>query len=142
MVDKQPIPAKAVDGAFESRGAVQYRKGDTMRIIYSEGDRTSILDINLADKYQRPLVWLKTLGGRWVIDFDRASASDTSLRIFFCATCGQPFDKLNEIGTHTREKHKNIKTEIDKSEAIEADLEEEKAIAAKLAEEAKQQIEV
>ncbi len=133
MQDQNWLPAKAVDGALESRGAIQYRNGDTFRIIYSEGDRSSLLDINLADKYQRRLVWLKTLGGRWVIDFDRANASNTSIRMFFCKKCGQPFDKLNDIGTHDRSVHNKAKAIADASQA-----EEDAEIEAKLLAEAEQ----
>src|ERR1035438_6077685 len=123
------IQAKCVDKAFDSKNAIQYYPGD-------------VVDIDLSNKDQRKLVWLKTLGGKWTFEFDRANSSNTADRMFFCKECGQPFDKLNEIGTHAREKHSNTKTMVGKSEAIEADAEEEKLLAERRAAEEAEQVEV
>ena len=125
------IQAKCVDKAFDSKNAIQYYPGD-------------VVDIDLSNKDQRKLVWLKTLGGKWVFQFDRANSSNTADRMFFCKEtgCGQPFEKLNEIGTHAREKHSNIKTMVGKSEAIEADDEEERLLAERRAAEEAEQVEV
>lgn len=138
----EPITAKCVDKAFDSKNAIQYYPNDVVRIIYSEDDRQFIQDINLADRHQRKLVWLKTLGGRWVFEFDRANASSTQLRIFFCKECGQPFDKLSDIGTHANSQHNKIKVHTDKTKAEDVDMAEEEAIQELLAKEAAEDAEV
>jgi len=129
---EQFIQAKCVDKAFDSRNAIQYYPGDVVRIIYNEKDRQDYRDINLSDPHQRKLVWLKTLGKRWVFDFDRSAASNPSVRIFFCKECGQPFDKFTEMGNHAKEAHKakKDKAAIEEALAIDADEAEEQALAA------------
>ena len=126
------IQAKCIDKAFDSRNAIQYYPGD-------------IIDIDFSNEHQRKLVWLKTLGGRWVFQFDRANSSNTALRIFFCKDCGQPFDKLSAIGTHAIEVHKAKDADARKAQAANADEEEEQLLmlrrAAEEAEAQKAQVE-
>ena len=118
MSDQQPhiITAKCISHAFDSKNAWQYFPG----LEYQ---------IDLSNKDQRKLVWLKTLGGRWIFVFDRANSSSTAHRIFFCKECGQPFDRLSEIGTHTRSQHNTNKALVDKTHVINDDEEEEKLLA-------------
>jgi len=130
------LQAKLTDWAFESNNAIQYVKDEIVNIIYDERDRQSFKDVNLADKHQRKLVEGKTLGGRWVFMFDRANASDTNARIWFCKDCGEPFYKLSEIGTHTRSKHNPTDKLMNKTKQENDDEEEERLLAAKIAEEA------
>ncbi len=132
------IQAKCVDKAFDSRNATQYYPGDVVRVIYNEKDRQDYRDINLADVHQRKLVWLKTLGGRWVFDFDRANASNTQVRIFFCKECGRPFELLTELGTHTRSDHNKTKAITDSAKKQNDDEEEAELLARRLAEEAEE----
>ena len=113
-----PLPAKCIAHCMESKNCIQYLPNDMFNIIYSERERQSQLDVNLSDEYQRRLVYLKTPRGKWIITFDRAEASDTALRIFFCKECGEPFDRLNDIGTHTRAEHNKDKK---RAENIKAD---------------------
>src|ERR1017187_9968758 len=129
MADMLTVTAKCIDKAFDSRNAIQYYPGDIVNIITDRNQRKSASDIDLSDQYQRRLVWLKTLGGRWVFEFDRANSSNTALRIFFCKECGQPFDKLSEIGTHSNSVHSKLKVHVGKTLAEDADLEEEQLLA-------------
>src|ERR1017187_6414542 len=110
------IQAKCVDKAFDSKNAIQYYPGD-------------VVDIDLSNRDQRKLVWLKTLGGKWVFQFDRANSSNTGDRMFFCKECGQPFDKLSDIGTHANSKHSKLKVHVGKTLAEDADEDEEKLLA-------------
>ena len=129
MSDQHIIVAKCTAHAFESRNAVQYFPG----LEYQ---------IDLADKYQRKLVWLKTQTGKWIFQFDRADSSSTAHRIFFCKECGQPFDRLSEIGTHTRSQHNKTKATVDNAQAANADEEEERLLAERrAAEEAEEVVE-
>ena len=123
------ISGKATAHAMESSRTVQYFPGCIFNIIYDEKERQSLLDINLSDKDQRKMVWLKTPRGKWVIDFDRANASETALRIFFCGECGQPFDTLNAIGTHTRSEHNKGKKATEQIKVDEEAEEEAKLLA-------------
>ena len=121
---EQIITAKCVDKAFDSKNAIQYYPND-------------IVQIDLANPDQRKLVWLKTLGGKWVFQFDRANSSNTALRIFFCKECGQPFDKFTELGTHANESgHNKAKKIVAAAQADNADAEEEAALAKLRADEA------
>ena len=122
------IQAKCVDKAFDSKNAIQYYPGDEV-------------DIDLSNKDQRKLVWLKTLGGRWVFEFDRANSSSTELRMFFCKDCGQPFDRFTDMGTHCTSQHNKSKKMVGKAQAENADEEEERALARLVAEESGQPIE-
>ena len=110
------VQVKCIDKAFDSKNAIQYYPGD-------------IVNIDLSNNDQRKLVWLKTLGGRWVFEFDRAGSSNTALRIFFCKDCGQPFEKLSEIGNHANQYHKPIKKVIADAQAANSDEEEEQLLA-------------
>ena len=134
------IRAKCVDKAFDSRNAFNYIPGDVCEFNVTTGRVT--LNSNTVLSFDRQLFWGKTPGGKWTFEFDRANSSNTALHIFFCTECGQPFDKLNEIGTHAREKHSNTKTMVGKSEVIEADAEEERLLAERRAAEASEQVEV
>src|ERR1017187_1732078 len=129
MADMLTVTAKCIDKAFDSRNAIQYYPGDIVNIITDRSQRKSASDIDLSDQYQRRLVWLKTLGGRWVFEFDRANSSNTALRIFFCKECGQPFDKLSEIGTHANSLHNKTKGIVSKTQAANSDEEEEQLLA-------------
>ena len=113
---EQIIQAKCIDKAFDSRNAIQYYPND-------------VVNIDLGNEHQRKLVWLKTLGGRWVFQFDRANSSNTALRIFFCKECGQPFERLSEIGTHSNSMHNAKKAIVDRTQAENADEEEEQLLA-------------
>lgn len=111
------IQAKCIDKAFDSKNAIQYYPGD-------------VVDIDLSNKDQRKLVWLKTLGGKWVFVFDRANSSSTALHMFFCKTCGQPFDKLNDLGNHSRsEAHSQDDIIVKRTKVEDADTEEERLLA-------------
>jgi hypothetical protein len=66
---------------------------------------------------------------KWVIDFDRANANCPEHRMFFCKDCGQPFERLNDIGTHTREFH-NPTTKIVERAQAEAEAETEEKLLA------------
>jgi hypothetical protein len=92
--------------------------------------------------FDKQLFWLKTLGGRWVFVFDRANCSNTALRIFFCKECGQPFDKLSDIGTHANSVHSKLKVHVGKTLAEDADELEEKLLAERRASEEAEQVEV
>ena len=120
------ISAKCVDKCLDSKNAVQYYPNDLCEFNLTTGRVTRYDGVF---PFDRQLFWLKTLGGRWVFDFDRASSSNTALRIFFCKDCGQPFDKLSEIGTHSNQFHKPIKKVIAASQEIESDEEEEQLLA-------------
>lgn len=124
-----PISGKCIAHAMESSRTVQYFPGCMFNMIYDEKDRQSLLDINLADVQQRKMVWLKTPRGKWVIDFDRANASDTPLRIFFCGECGQPFDRLNDIGTHSNAEHNKGKKAAKQAQADNEAEEEARLLA-------------
>ena len=92
------VHARCIAHAFDSVNAVQYWPGQEY-------------DLDLANKDQRKLVWLRTPRGKWIFDFDRANSSNTDILMFFCKECGQPFELLNELGTHSRDLHsKNDKT--------------------------------
>lgn len=121
--------AKCIDKAFDSHNAIQYYPGDIVNIITDRNQRQNVADIDLSDTYQRRLVWLKTLGGRWVFEFDRAGSSNTQLRIFFCKECGQPFDRFNEMGTHVNSVHNPRKAHVDVTHAANDDEAEEQALA-------------
>ena len=110
------IQAKCVDKAYDSKNGIQYYPGD-------------MVDIDLSNRDQRKLVYLKTLGGRWVFVFDRANSSSTADRIFFCKECGQPFDRLSDIGNHASSAHKAKNPISNKLEAANADEEEERLLA-------------
>ena len=111
------IEAKCIDKAFDSKNAVQYYPGD-------------VVNIDLTNKDQRKLVWLKTLGGRWVFVFDRANSSSTADRMWFCKECGQPFDRLSDIGNHASSVHDAKKAKVSKDQqAIMDDEEEERLLA-------------
>ncbi len=110
------VTAKVIAHAFDSKNAIQYFPGD-------------VVQLDLANRDQRKLVWLRTPRGKWIFEFDRANSNSTALRMFFCKDCGQPFDKLTDLGTHSREHHNNTKIIVGKSEAIEADKEEARLLA-------------
>ena len=116
---KHIVTVKCIAHAFDSKNAMQYFPGYTY-------------DLDLSDKDQRKLVWLRTPRGKWIFDFDRANSSNTVIRIFFCKECGQPFEKLSEIGNHTNSLHNRGKAIIDKTQAANADEEEERLLAEKL----------
>jgi len=120
------IQAKCVDKCFDSGNAIQYLPGDVCEFNLTSGH---VKRYDGIFPFSRQVFWLKTLGGRWVFDFDRANSSSTPLRIFFCKDCGQPFDKLSEIGTHANANHKPIKKAIAGAQAIESDEEEEQLLA-------------
>lgn len=115
------MQAKVIAHAFDSARAVQYFPGDVMQVIYDESERQSVADVNLSDYNQRKLVWLRTPRGRWIFDFDRANASEPQIGMWFCKECGQPFDRLNAIGTHNNEFHKNSKVEVVEESEPESD---------------------
>src|SRR5690242_7080822 len=106
------VTAKVISHAFDSKNAIQYWPND-------------IVDIDLSNPDQRKLVWLRTPRGRWIFEFDRSVASDPAGRIWFCKECGQPFEKVNEIGTHNHQFHNQTKALIENSQAeAEDELEE------------------
>lgn len=106
------VPAKCIAPCMESRNCIQYQPNDVFNIITDESERQRLQDVNLADKYQRRLVWLDTLRGKWIIEFDRANCSHPELRIWFCTECGEPFERLNDIGTHNNSVHNKTKAVI------------------------------
>lgn len=108
------IQAKCIDHCMDSMNCVQYFPGDLCEFNMTTG-RVSRCDGVFA--FTRQLFWLKTQRGKWTFEFDRANSSDSQLRIFFCRECGQPFDNLNEIGTHSREFHNKNKVAAPKVEA-------------------------
>jgi hypothetical protein len=120
------ITAKCIDKCLDSHNAIQYLPGDVCEFNVTEGRVTRYDGIF---SFDRQLFWLKTLGGRWVFEFDRAESSNTVLRLFFCKDCGQPFDKFNAIGTHANEFHKPIKKAIAEAQEIESADEEEQLLA-------------
>src|SRR5208283_2534053 len=124
------IQAKCVDKCLDSVNAVQYYPQDVCEFNLTTGRVTRYDGVFPFDKQ---LFWLKTLGGRWIFDFDRASSSNTALRIFFCKDCGQPFDKLSAIGTHANEFHKPIKKVVAETQAANSDEEEEQLLAVRRA---------
>src|SRR5271157_4341783 len=122
------IQAKCVDKCLDSVNAVQYYPQDVCEFNLTTGKVTRYDGVF---SFDRQLFWLKTLGGRWVFDFDRANSSNTALRIFFCKDCGQPFDRLSEIGTHANERHNKTKAIVEKANAeFDAETEEQLLTAA------------
>lgn len=112
------VHVKCISHAFDSRNAVQYFPGYEY-------------DLDLADREQRKLVWLKTdskINPKWIFQFDRASSSNTACRIFFCKECGTPFDRLQDLGNHTKTEHPPNKKDADITQSIEADAEEERLL--------------
>jgi len=124
-MDSHIVTAKVIAHAFDSKNAIQYFPNDKV-------------ELDLANPDQRKLVWLRTPRGKWIFEFDRANSSDTALRIFFCKQCGQPFETLNAIGTHTREFHNKNKALAEQAQAEEDAETEEKLIAQRLKDEAAQ----
>ena len=121
------IQAKCVDKCFDASHAVQYYPNDLCEFNLTTGRVTRYDGVY---PFDRQLFWLKTLGGRWVFDFDRANSSNTALRIFFCKDCGQPFDRLSDIGNHASSVHDAKKAKVSKDQAaIMADEEEEQLLA-------------
>ena len=108
---KYVVTANVIAHAFDSRNAIQYFPGD-------------VVELDLSNRDQRKLVWLKTPRSKWIFQFDRAGASDPSVRMFFCKECGQPFESLNEVGTHTNEQHNKVKAIVNQAKT-EADAETE-----------------
>ena len=117
------VTAKVIAHAFDSKNAIQYFPGD-------------VVELDLANPHQRKMVWLKTPRGRWIFEFDRANSSDTDINMFFCKDCGEPFEKLNQLGTHNRQFHNNDKikqaeVQAENDEAEERRLRAEHKAAAK-----------
>jgi hypothetical protein len=72
-----------------------------------------------------------------VFQFDRANTKiPTALHLFLCKECGQPFDRLQEHGNHTKTEHPPKKKELDETLSIEDAEEEERLLAERRAEEA------
>ena len=110
------VTAKVIAHAFDSKNAIQYFPGDTVQL-------------DLANRDQRKLVWLRTPRGKWIFEFDRANSNSPALRMFFCTHCGQPFDKFNEMGTHMNEFHNKLKAISEQAKRDAADELEEKLLA-------------
>lgn len=131
-MEKRIISAKCISHAFESKNALQFYPGDTV-------------EIDLADKYQRRLVWLKTTQGprgKWVFEFDRANSSDPMIRLWFCKDCGEPFDQFAAMGNHVNAEHGNkAKREVAEAQEFEAAQEEERIVAQLQQREIDQQLE-
>src|ERR1017187_8797867 len=124
------VTVKCTSHAFDSKNALQYFPGREYQI-------------DLADRDQRKLVWLKTLGGKWVFQFDRANTKiPTALHLFLCKVCGQPFDRLQELGNHTNSVHPPKKKDMDETLSIEGAEEEERLLAERRAAEEAEQVEV
>lgn len=115
------VPAKCIAPCMESRNCIQYRPNDVFNIITDESERQRLQDVNLADKYQRRLVWLDTLRGKWIIEFDRAQCSHPELSLWFCKECGKPFEKLSQIGTHNNSVHNKTKATLEAAKQAEDD---------------------
>lgn len=90
------VTVKVIAHAFDSDNAIQYFPGD-------------VVQLDLANPFERKLVSLRTPRGKWVVDFDRANSSDPAIHMFFCKQCGEPFERLNELGTHDRQYHNKTK---------------------------------
>jgi len=135
------IRAKCVDKSFDSTNAFNYLPGDLCEFNVTTG-KVTVGGSNGSTTlgFDRQLFWLKTLGGRWAFDFDRANSSSTADRIFFCKECGQPFDRLSDIGNHASSVHEAKKPKVSKEQAaIMDDEEEEGLLAQRRAEEAETQ---
>jgi len=133
------IQAKCVNKAFDSRNAFNYIPGDLCEFNVSTGK--VILNGTMTLSFDRQLFWNTSLGGRWSFEFDRANSSNTALRIFFCKDCGQPFDRLSEIGNHANQFHKPIKKIIAEAQEANSDEEEEQLLALRrAAEEAEERV--
>lgn len=128
------ITAKCIDKCMDSMNVVQYFPNDMCEFNISTGK------VNRFDgvySFDRQLFTLKSLGGKWVFQFDRANASNTGLRLFFCKECGQPFNKLSELGTHSRSTdHNKDAAHVAKTKRENADEEEERLVAERLKAEA------
>ena len=121
------ITAKCVNKAFDSRNAYNYLPGDVCQFNLSTGKVTMNGTTTLS--FDRQLFWNKSLGGKWSFEFDRANSSSTELRMFFCKDCGQPFERLSDIGTHANSVHNATKKLIGKTQAANSDEEEEQLLA-------------
>ena len=119
------IQAKCVDKCLDSKNAIQYLNGDLCEFNLTTG---KVFRSDGTFPFDRQLFWLKTLGKRWVFDFDRADSSNTALRIFFCKECGQPFDRLSDLGNHASSIHDAKKPISNKMQAVMDDEEEEKLL--------------
>jgi hypothetical protein len=126
--------ARCIAHAFDSLNAVQYFPGDVVDFSITE-DKAIAKNITngMETPFSRQLLWLRTPRGRWVFEFDRAGCSDPSLRLWFCKDCGQPFDRLNEHGTHVNQYHSNKTIAAGKAQAAELDVEEERLVQEQIA---------
>lgn len=124
----QMIQAKVVDYAFDSKNAVQYCPKWEVEFNVTKG-RVHIPAVGMSADFDHQLFWLKTLGGRWVFDFDRANSSNTAMKLFFCRECGQPFSRFTEIGTHTNQYHNKNEAIIKQAQQDAEDEAEIKAVS-------------
>lgn len=134
MSDKLTITAKVIAHAFDSPHAVQYMPNDQIEFTMDSTDYTNSgivrnLTTGYTARFSRQLFYLRTPRGKWIFDFDRAGSSNTELRMFFCKECGEPFDRLNAIGTHTREKHNKTEAIAKRTQRENDDEEEERLLA-------------
>lgn len=86
------VKAKCTARAWDSKTATAFYPGEVYEIEH---------DSNLAT--------LK-VGPHWVFEFDRTmsgTGASPAIGGFVCKGCNKTFDTLNELGTHTREQHRN-----------------------------------
>ena len=112
------VRAKVIAHAFDSKNAIQYWPND-------------VVELDLSNAHQRKLVWLKTPRGRWIFEFDRANSSDPDINMLFCKVCGEPFEKLHQLGTHTTQFHNKTKAAQEAAQA-DTDAETEATLRANL----------
>lgn len=134
------ITAKCIDHAFDSPYAEQYWPNDQLVFNVTTG-RVKNLTKGTEAGFTRQLFWLKTVSGRrWVMEFDRSTAGNTHLRLWFCKECGQPFDRLSDSGNHANSAHNKMQNIVAQTQKENADKEEEEMVARQLEKEKVEQV--